>query len=89
MSSFKSYSDSYSKASKAVDRQVVAIGLYNKTCRDYDTHDNNSFMVGYLSSQMASIIADLPLSRQKEILAGIQETTLMYQEKMDKEGVTA
>ncbi len=41
-------------------------------------HDTYAFAAGYLSSLLASIIADLPKHKQAEAIRNLQATTLKY-----------
>jgi len=71
----------FSTASRMIQAQADAIVAYNEASKNYSLQDNNAFLCGYLMSQMASYIADLPVARQKVILADIQRTTNLYAEK--------
>ena len=71
----------FSTASRMIQSQCDAIMAYNVASKDYSLQDNNAYLCGYLMSQMASYIADLPAARQKAILADIQRTTDLYTEK--------
>ena len=59
----------YSTCSAIVNEMTAA------TVAHYDTH---AFAAGYLSTLVASLIADLPKHKQNEVIRQLQATTQKY-----------